>query len=365
METPILQFGTSRFLQAHADLFVSEAMARGEALGGITVVQTTASTERSHRLAALATPSGFPVHIRGKKDGVVVDSVTTVNSVKRALSIHAGWEEAAHIAAHESKVMICNTADKGYDISEERQSLPEGVPASFPGKLTVLLKNRFETSGAALTILPAELISRNGDVLKSIVQTLAERWRLSPAFVDWLDGNVIFSNTLVDRIVSEPIEPAGAVAEPYALWAIERRVGQVLPCTHADIVLAEDISSYEHLKLFILNLGHTILTDGWLNSDLPRDLTVRELIADQTHRGRLLEAYEDDILPGFARMGLGEQARTYVVQTLERFENPFLNHRLSDIAQNHEEKIRRRAGGFLQWSGIGSPRLERLLSSAK
>ncbi|WP_281032621.1 hypothetical protein [Phyllobacterium salinisoli] len=32
--TPILQFGTSRFLQAHADLFVSDALARGEAPGG-------------------------------------------------------------------------------------------------------------------------------------------------------------------------------------------------------------------------------------------------------------------------------------------------------------------------------------------
>jgi tagaturonate reductase len=38
---PILQFGTSRFLQAHVDLFVSEAAERGEALGGITVVQST------------------------------------------------------------------------------------------------------------------------------------------------------------------------------------------------------------------------------------------------------------------------------------------------------------------------------------
>ena len=39
--TPILQFGTSRFLQAHADLFISEALARGEALGPVTVVQSS------------------------------------------------------------------------------------------------------------------------------------------------------------------------------------------------------------------------------------------------------------------------------------------------------------------------------------
>ena len=75
METPILQFGTSRFLQAHADLFVSEAMKRGEALGPITIVQTTGSSERSGRLTALAAPEGFPVHIKGKKEGRVIDEV--------------------------------------------------------------------------------------------------------------------------------------------------------------------------------------------------------------------------------------------------------------------------------------------------
>lgn len=365
MQTPILQFGTSRFLQAHADLFVSEAMKHGEALGGITIVQTTSSAERSHRLAALAAPDGFPVHIRGKKEGAVVDAITQVTSVKRALSIHVSWDEVARIAGNEAQIILCNTADKGYDISAEKNALPDGIPVSFPGKLLKLLKYRFEASGAALTILPAELISRNGDILKGILLPLAERWNLPNTFRDWLSNHVIFSNTLVDRIVSEPIEPAGAVAEPYALWAIECRNGQVLPCVHPDIVVADDISSYEHLKLFILNLGHTILTEGWLNSDMSREMTVREILADSQHRNQLVAAYEEDVLPGFAKMGLGPQAKAYVAQTLERFENPFLNHRLSDIAQNHAEKIRRRAGGFLEWSGVHSKQLEDLLSSVR
>ena len=48
--SPILQFGTGRFLQAHVGLFVSEAAESGAALGGITVVQSTddpASTRRA------------------------------------------------------------------------------------------------------------------------------------------------------------------------------------------------------------------------------------------------------------------------------------------------------------------------------
>ena len=47
MSYPILQFGTGRFLQAHVDLFVSEALAAGKALGRIAVVQTTDSSRKS------------------------------------------------------------------------------------------------------------------------------------------------------------------------------------------------------------------------------------------------------------------------------------------------------------------------------
>jgi tagaturonate reductase len=361
MQTPILQFGTSRFLQAHADLFVSEAE---DALGGITIVQTTASGERSKRLAALASPVGFPVHIRGKHGGTVVDKITTVKSVKRAISANADWNETARIFADEAKLVICNTADKGYDISQESGSYPDDVPISFPGKLTRLLYYRFDRNSEPLTVLPAELIARNGDVLRDIVLDLARRWQLPQSFIDWVEGKVIFSNTLVDRIVSEALEPAGAVAEPYALWAIERQPGQILPCTHPSIVVADDISSFAQLKLFILNLGHTFLIDGWLKSDLPRDMTVREILAVPEHRDRLAELYSRDILPGFAKMGMGEEAEAYVGATIERFENPFLNHRLSDIADNHAEKIRRRAGGFLDWTGMRSPALEKLLASA-
>ena len=68
MNQPILQFGTSRFLLAHAALFVSEAMEAGQgqrqgqeqednqALGGITVVQTTDNPQSAARVAAFSDP---------------------------------------------------------------------------------------------------------------------------------------------------------------------------------------------------------------------------------------------------------------------------------------------------------------------
>ena len=70
---PILQFGTSRFLQAHVDLFVSEALARGEAMGRIAVVQTTSSKESRKRLEAFAAGKPYLVRVKGLAGGKIVD----------------------------------------------------------------------------------------------------------------------------------------------------------------------------------------------------------------------------------------------------------------------------------------------------
>ena len=71
---PILQFGTSRFLQAHVDLFVSQALERGEALGRIAVVQSTDSPASTARTAALASGTPYRVLIQGIDKGQVVET---------------------------------------------------------------------------------------------------------------------------------------------------------------------------------------------------------------------------------------------------------------------------------------------------
>ncbi|HEY0818585.1 MAG TPA: mannitol dehydrogenase family protein, partial [Rhizobacter sp.] len=73
VDPPILQFGTSRFLLAHVDLFVSQALAAGQAIGRIAVVRTTRSAESAARVAALAHGAGYPVRVRGLQRGVPVD----------------------------------------------------------------------------------------------------------------------------------------------------------------------------------------------------------------------------------------------------------------------------------------------------
>src|SRR5690606_28962611 len=122
------------------------------------------------------------------------------------------------IFREETAVVLSNTGDTGYAVAPDDLAGP--VPASFPGKLLALLRDRFTANRRGLTVLPCELVSRNGDVLKRLILDLQAVRYPESDFGDWLCGSVIWGNTLVDRIVSEPLEPAGAVAEPYALWAI-------------------------------------------------------------------------------------------------------------------------------------------------
>jgi tagaturonate reductase len=368
MPLPILQFGTSRFLQAHVDLFVSEALAKGEAAGKIAVVQTTASPDSRRRLAFFSEGRSYQVHVRGLAAGATIDEWIEVASIGGAADANLEWDAVETLFVNEARWIISNTGDRGYDLDSADR--PQGaIPRSFPAKLTKLLLARFRARRAPLILLPCELIVGNGDRLKAIVLDIAQDWGLEDSFRQWAAQDCLWVNSLVDRIVSEPLEPAGAVAEPYALWAVERQPRLEMPCVHPAIVLTDDLARYERLKLFILNLGHTWLAEGWAARGRDASLTVLALLAQSVIKNDLNDLYDREVLPVFAGIGLGEEAQAYRSAVIERFMNPFLNHFLADIFTNHEAKKRRRFGGLIDLkiaSGIDlpQPRLEAALAKS-
>ena len=363
--TPIVQFGTSRFLQAHVDLFVSDAVAAGQDVGPITVVQTTGSAARAGRLQGFD-GSPIPVVIRGLENGVPVERTEYTRSIVRGLSAAADWDEIERIFVDEATAVVSNTGDGGYRMADG-ETIGDGLPASFPAKLTKLLHARWRAKGAPLTLFPCELIGENGRVLAGLCAGTAERSGLDAAFVRWLREECVWANSLVDRIVSGSLEPAGAIAEPYALWAIERQPRLVVPLTHPAIRLVDDLRVAERLKLFVLNLGHTALAERWIADGRPRGETVREIIADREMRAFLDAIYDEEVLPVLIAAGIGE-ALAYRDTVIERFRNPFLDHRLADIADNHAAKKERRMGGVMQLAaevapGLKQPRLAAMAAS--
>jgi len=345
--TPILQFGTSRFFQAHVDLFISQALGNGQALGKVTVVQTTGSADSAERVQALASGAGYPVRIQGLDNGQVIDEQYWSCSIKTALQAGPDWRVIRRGFMGDVQVVISNTGDKGYvlDAADVPALLAEdaSAPISFPAKLLVLLHDRWQRNPhAPLSLFPCELVSRNGDVLRDLLISLARGWGLDSAFAGYLRETCRWANSLVDRIVSQPIKPVGAVAEPYAIWAIERQEGLLLPCVHPCVVLTDELEQYEHFKLFMLNLGHSWLAERWQIEQRSADETVYEAMNDPLLRQSLEDLWAQEVLPVFAARGQLSQARDYLASVRERFLNPFLKHRIADIAQNHEEKKRRR-----------------------
>jgi tagaturonate reductase len=134
----------------------------------------------------------------------------------------------------------------------------------------------------------------------------------------------------------------GAVAEPYALWAVQKQAGLVMPCQHPSIVLTDDLVRFERLKLFLLNGGHTYLAERWNALQRPPQQTVREAMVDRQQRAELEAFWLEEVLPVFDLLGQGPQAHAYLATVRERFENPFLAHRMADIFQNHAQKKQRR-----------------------
>ena len=363
-----MQFGTSRFLQAHADLFIHEARQAGQDVGPVTIVKTTPGGARGGRVRAFGEPSGYPVRIRGLDKGRVIDETRRVTSVARGLDANVDWPEVATAFAQATDLVITNVGDSGYGIDagdQRRRPDPGAIPRSFPAKLLALLVVRHQRGAAPLLMLPCELVSGNGRVLRGLLSGLADVWGEGEAFKRWLAQEVTICDTLVDRIVSEAIEPIGAVAEPYALWAIQREPGLAEPLQHPDVLYVDDLTPYLRLKLHILNLGHTWHAAIWRKEGRPQTETVREIMADAGVRARLQALYEEEVLPGFAAIGLGAQARAYRDATLERFENPFLNHGISDIFDGHAVKVERRIAAFVSLvhsvdPALVLPRLEEL-----
>lgn len=368
MDHPILQFGTGRFLQAHVDLFVAEALHQGQALGRITVVQSTGSPQSSTRAAVLA--QGYRVEVRGMQRGQPLDTAVQVDSIQTVWHADRDWALLREAMAHSVQVIVSNTADTGYALDPSDQAAllatPQQTPRSYPAKLLVLLRHRWQQQPeASLTLYPCELVSRNGDTLRTIVSTLAQDWGAEPAFVHYLQAHCVWVNSLVDRIVSSPLEPAGAVAEPYALWAIERQDRMVLPCTHPAIVVTNQLADYEQRKLWLLNLGHTVLAERWQQLGAPTDMTVVQAMHTPALRTPLEAVWADEVLPVFDAEGTGDEARRYLEELRDRLLNPFLEHRLADIAKNHAEKKQRRLAPVVQRAeALGLPIAQTQLRNA-
>lgn len=336
----ILQFGTGRFLRAFVEMFVQEVNDTGEQSWGVVAVQSTPGLRAGLINGA---EDGYPVCVRGMQDGETIDRTCQVQSLSGAIVAQEDWEDVLALARDARLSIVTSNATEASYVLDPSDGVDDMPPKSYPGKLTRCLLERFTNGMSGLTIAPCELVERNGKMLQSLVLGQAEAWGLDDDFVEWLNAECVWLNTMVDRMVVPPtaddplvVNELCAVAEPFSLWVIERVEGKEEPfLAHPGIVWVDDIDASFLRKVRILNGAHTAMVAKYMPQGYR---TVRDVMADADARDWVRGLIFEEIVP--CTVGRTDEAALFAFQTLDRLSNPFFEHKLEDIAMGHEAKVK-------------------------
>jgi tagaturonate reductase len=334
----VLQFGAGNFLRAFADLFLHHANEQGQAVGRVVVVQSTGDA-RANLLNQ--TDGRYHVVVRGLENGQVVDRVEECASISRALFANSQWADVLAVAASPAlKFVLSNTTEAGYalDPADQMEGAP---PKSFPAKLTAVLHARWQAKQPGVTVMPCELLEDNADKLRGIVHQTADGWNLPAEFKTWVENDCVWLSSLVDRIVpgkpdEHPLlaaDPLLLMAEPFAFWALQTKPAAATWVEHPAILRTTDVKPFFLRKVRILNGAHTALVT---KVGLKRFTTVREALDDDATRAWLERLLFEEIVPTLE--GRVDGPEQFARQTIERFRNPFLKHRLDTIVVQHAAK---------------------------
>lgn len=352
----ILQFGEGNFLRAFADWMIQQMNQKATFDAGVVVVQPI----DQGMVKVLNDQDGlYTLYLNGIKDGKAVSEQQIIDCIQRGINPYEDY--AGYLANAENpdlRFIISNTTEAG--IAYNKTDILDDAPQkSFPGKLTALLFKRFETFGGAsdkgLIVIPCELIDRNGDNLKKIILQYASDWQLGDDFVDWINNDNIFCNTLVDRIVpGYPRDKMEAITESlgykdnlvvegeqFHLWVIEgpKTVSEEFPSQACglNVVFTDNMEPYRTRKVRILNGAHTTLVPVGYLYGIDK---VRESLEDPVVGAFLKNAIFNEICPTLDLSQ--EELIQFSNDVLDRFRNPYLEHALMSISLNSVSKYKTR-----------------------
>ncbi|EGQ26471.1 altronate oxidoreductase [Sporosarcina newyorkensis 2681] len=362
----VLQIGDGNFIRGFVDWMVDELNYKTGFDGKIVSVQ---ATPRGNRVPVLNEQDGlFTLLVRGIKEGERIEKAQLIQSIQRAVNPYTDWQELLKIAeSPEMEFLISNTTEAGLRYKKESYS-PDKSPVSFPGKVVALLYHRYVYFKGNMSkgwiLIPCELIEQNGEALKNICLKIIKDWELPNDFAQWMLDACTFCNTLVDRIVpGYPADEAEqlwknfgytdrllTVAEPYHLFVIEGPdfLEKKLPFKEAGLNVQFDyIAQFRENKIKLLNAPHTIMAAIGILKGIH---SVREAMDDEL----LYSFIKDTLLKEICTTlptNEEERAYAYIEEVFDRFRNPYLHHRLTDISLNSFSKFSARV-----WPSLDSYR---------
>ena len=341
----IVHLGLGAFHRAHQAWYTDRCMDAGDrhwAISGVSM--------RSPAVAAQLSPQDGLYTVTERSADA--EHCRLVGAVREVLVAPVQRNAViARIASPSTHLVSLTITERGYcrrpDGSLDLQLAAEGSAFAL---LAAGLRMRRDAGLPGLSLLSCDNLARNGQQLSRLMAEY--RTDRDPSLLPWFTGECACPSTMVDRVVPAPtdddrfatasrlgLRDEGAViTEPFTQWAIEDRFAGPRPRWETvGALLVPDIDAYEDAKLRLLNAAHSALAYLGL---LHGHSFVHEAIANPEIRrvveGLLAEAAST--LPASA----ARATKAYKRALLDRFANPSLRHRLSQIAIDGSQKLPQR-----------------------
>ena len=342
----IIQFGEGGFLRGFVDWILQITNEKTDFNGSVVVVQPI---DKGLCDMLQAQDCVYTHIMRGLQNGVPTVDKKVVDVISRTIKPYDNWDSYMALAENpDFRFIVSNTTESGIEFNENDKM--DAAPfITFPAKVTLLLKKRFDLGLGGFVFLPCELIDKNGETLKKYILKYADLWNLGCDFKKFIEEKNTFCNTLVDRIVTgyprdEKIDLGYTdnmlnTSELFHLWVIEgdSSFTKELPLdkTGLNIIFTDNLERYRTRKVRILNGAHTSMIPYAMLSSLE---TVGDCMDDKDMSEFVKHCVYDEIIPTLDLPK--EELIDYADNVFERFRNPFIKHLCSSIALNSVSKFK-------------------------
>jgi fructuronate reductase len=303
------------------------------------------------------------------------DSFTVVSSIVEAVDGADVQRLAELLAAPATALVTLTITEAAYRLGSDGQldrtasdvvadlallASGSGYPATPLGRLVLALAARRAAEAGPLAVVCCDNLANNGSVAHNAVVGMAGAW--DEGLAGWIDANVSFVSTSVDRITPRTTDEDVAVveaacgyrdnspvvAEPFSNWVLSGDFPAGRPrWEDAGAVFVADIEPYENRKLWLLNGAHSLLAYA---GQLRGHTTVAQALADPLCL-QAVERFWDEAevnLAGGGTAGADLRIPAYRAALLARFSNARIAHHLAQIAMDGSTKLRMRAVPVLQ-----------------
>ena len=175
----VIQFGEGGFLRGFADWMLQILNEKTDFCGSVVVVQPI----KDGMCDMLSAQNCVYTHLIRGVEGV---EKSVIDVISRCVKPDDNYDEYLELAENpDFRFIISNTTEAGITYNEEDKM--ENAPyVTFPAKLTLLLKKRFDEGLPGFVFLPCELIDKNGEKLSECIIKYATLWNLGDKFIKWI-----------------------------------------------------------------------------------------------------------------------------------------------------------------------------------